>query len=309
MKNWLLIGIVALSSWTFAQTDAHPTASSNEFPTRGQHVKTLLIGPGDLLDLNVYDVPELILKVRVDDNGDVSIPLIGQQHWGGLTTVQAADLVTKKLIEGDFVKNPEVSILVDEFATQGISISGEVNQPGIYPLLGPHRLNDAISAAGGLSPRAGRTVTIVHRAHVDEPVIIDLPNSRNMVEANVELEPGDSILVSKAGVVYVMGEVIRPGAFLMENNTRMTILQAVTMAQGPTNIAALGGTRIVRKTPQGVQQFPVALDKITKGVIPDRLLDADDIVVLPKSGVKIAGQITARSAVAAAAALAVYAIR
>ncbi len=269
----------------------------------------LVIGPGDLLDINVFDVPELILKVRVSDAGDVSLPLVGNLRFAGLSTVQAERLLARQLVDGDFVKKPEISILISEYATQGITISGEVNQPGIYPLLGPHRLYDAISAAGGLTPRAGRTVTIVHKAAPDDPTVLDLPRDTALLQANIQVVPGDTIIVSKAGVVYAVGEVVRPGAFLMETNTRLTILQVIALSQGPTRTAALNRAQIVRRTPQGLKEIPVQLDKILKARAPDHLLEPDDIVFLPSSKIKGAGQLSARSVVAVAASLAVFAVR
>lgn len=308
MKPGYLFFVFVLTAAVFAQTGQQTVDRSTSAGASQGDAQNLQIGPGDLLDINVYDVPELILKMRVDDNGNVALPLVGTEHWAGLTPLQAQDLLKKKLVEGGFVKTPEATILVDEYATQGISVGGEVNQPGIYPLLGPHRLNDAISAAGGLTPRAGHTVTIEHRDDPENPMVLELPNSRNLSSANIFLRPGDSVVVAKAGVVYVVGDVVHPGAFLMENNTRLTILQAIAMSQGPTKTALLTQARIVRKTPQGVQEVPVALDKIMKGRMPDRLLEADDIVFLPSSKLKDAGAVTVHAAIAAAASIAAYTV-
>ena len=100
----------------------------------------------------MYDVPELTLKVRVGEDGSVNLPLVGSMHWAQLSVSQAEELLAKKLVQDDFVKVPQVSILISEYATQNVSVGGEVNHPGIYPLLGPHTLFDAISTAGGFRP-------------------------------------------------------------------------------------------------------------------------------------------------------------
>jgi polysaccharide export outer membrane protein len=268
----------------------------------------ITIGPGDLLDLNVYDVPELILKVRVDSNGMVTLPLIGDLKLAGLTVRDAQHLIGDKLIELEMVKKPQVSLLIVEFATQGTTVSGEVNTPGIYPLMGPHRLYDAISAAGGLTVKAGRTVTIIHAGQKDHPEIITLPEGTSFEQANVTIYPGDTIIVSKTGVVYVVGEVAKPGAFLLENNTSMSFLKAIALAQGTTKLASLNHTLVLRRTPTGTLEYEVPLSKIYKGEAPDMQLHAEDIVFVPLSNVKNYGAIGLQGAISAAVA-SIYILR
>src|SRR5580704_5559110 len=160
---------------------------------------TITIGPGDLIDLTVFDVPELVLKVRVDSNGVVSLPLMGDLKLTGMTVRDAQRFIARELVERQMVKEPQVSIFIEEFATQGITVYGEVNTPGIYPLMGPHRLYDAISAAGG--------VTVLHAGQKDHPEVVVLgnENANENEHANVAVYPGDTIVVSKAGMVYVLG--------------------------------------------------------------------------------------------------------
>ena len=154
---WGLVGIA--SPFVYAQEAAKGLPDQS----------AITIGPGDLIDLTVFDVPELVLKVRVDANGVVSLPLMGDVKLAGMTVRDAQRFIARELVEHQMVKEPQVSLFIEEFATQGITVYGEVNTPGIYPLMGPHQLYDVISAAGGLTLKSGRTVTILHVGQRDQP--------------------------------------------------------------------------------------------------------------------------------------------
>jgi polysaccharide biosynthesis/export protein len=260
----------------------------------------ILLGPGDLLDLTVFDVPELVLKVRVDPGGGVSLPLIGDLKLAGMTVRSAQLLIANELIERRLVQKPQVSIFVEEFATQGITVYGEVGTPGIYSLMGPHRLYDAISVAGGLTLKSGRTVTILHQGWSDRPKVITLAAGMSLEQANVAIYPGDTIVVSKTGVVYVLGEVNRPGAFLMENNTSMSFLKAIALASGTTKVASLKHTLILKQSPDGTLETKVSLDKLYHGQAEDLQLHAEDIVFVPLSNLKNYGALGLQAAIQAA---------
>jgi polysaccharide biosynthesis/export protein len=247
----------------------------------------MVIGPGDLLDLTVFNVPELILKARVDSGGLVNLPLIGDVSLGGITVRDAELLIARALVARDMVRTPEVSMLVEEFATQGITVGGEVNQPGIYPLMGPHRLYDAISAAGGLTPRAGHTITILHHGQKDHPEVVNLPARTPTEQGDVTIYPGDTVIVSKAGLVYVVGEVNKPGAFVMENNTSISLLKAVALSQGTSKFASLKHVFLIRETSTGMVPTKLELDKIYRGKLADPILHAEDIVFVPTSNWKV----------------------
>ena len=259
----------------------------------------LSIGPGDLLDLSVFHVPELLLKVRVDTNGFVSLPLIGDMKLSGVTVRDAQLRIAHKLVDLDLVKQPQVSLFVEEFATQGITVYGEVGSPGIYPLMGPHTVYDAISAAGGLTMKAGRTVTVMHAGQAHSEDTIDLPGDGTPGKTDVMISPGDTVVVSKTGVVYVLGEVNKPGAFLMENNTSMSLLKAVALAGSATKVASLRHVYIIRKGNDGTTEMEVRLDKLNRNV-PDVQLHAEDIVFVPLSNLKNYGTIGLQGAIQAA---------
>lgn len=266
----------------------------------------LIIGSGDLLEVSVYGAPEFARQIRVADSGEVSLPMIGSVHLAGLTVQQAEQLVQKHLSDGGFFNNPQVSILEKEYATQGISVLGEVQKPGIYPLLGSRKLSDAISAAGGLTPKAGNTITVTHRSVPPQTKTVVLASHDAFTpEVNLEIFPGDTVAVSKAGIVYVVGDVRLPAGFVMENS-QMTVLQAIAMAQGTNNTAKLDKTILIRKTSDGPQEISIQLTKIMAAKSPDISLKADDIVFVPRSAGKAAATRTLEAILQTAVGVAIY---
>jgi polysaccharide export outer membrane protein len=269
----------------------------------------MLIGAGDLLEVSVYGAPEYLRQARVDSQGNVALPLIGPVHVGGLTVENGEKEVAKRLMDGGFFNDPAVTILEKEFATQGISVLGEVQKPGIYPMPGAHTLFDAISAAGGTTPRAGNTATVTHRDRPKEPETVTLVyDGKGGLDSNIQVNPGDTVVVSKAGVVYVVGDVRMPTGVVMENS-KMTILQAIAMAQGTNPTAALDHARLIRRSPGGPQEIPVPLKKIMAAKAPDMPLEAEDILFVPNSAAKGAAHTTLNAIVQAATGLAIYAPR
>ena len=275
-----------------------------EAPATVRDQSAIAIGPGDLLDLSVFDVPELVLKVRVDVNGCVSLAFLGDVKLAGMTVGNAQRLIARELVARQLVKDPQVSIFIEEFATQGITVYGEVNAPGIYPLMGPHHLYDVISAAGGLTLKSGRTVTVLRAGQSEHPEVVALATitaTENPLEyANVPIYPGDTIVVSKAGMVYVLGEVNKPGAFLMEDNTSISVLKATALAGGTTKLASLKGSMILRKSLAGTTQTRIPLDKIYHGKDQDLQLHAEDILFVPLSNVRNYGAMGLQGAIQAA---------
>src|SRR6266436_1781671 len=187
----------------------------------------LLIGTGDLLEVSLYGMPDFKTDVRVSSGGEISLPLLGTSVVGGLSVEQAATQIEHNLSQKGLFNDPHVTVFVKEYATQGISVLGEVQRPGIYPLLGERKLYDAISAAGGTTPKAGAYVLITRRNDPQHPLQIPLLTGADSMKNNVTVEPGDTIVVSKAGVVYVVGDVHQPGGFVMENGNDITVLKAI----------------------------------------------------------------------------------
>jgi polysaccharide biosynthesis/export protein len=286
----------APASESAAPASSHLLANSN-----------IKLGVGDLIEITVFGVPDLSIKTRISGSGDVYLPLIDYVHISDLTTDEAQELIQKRLEDGGFVRGPHVSIFVDESASQAITLVGEVNHPGPYPAIGDRHLFDLISAAGGLTDKAGRKVTIERRG---DPQPIELQLSSNLAEDtqnNVDVYPGDTIIVSRAGIIYVVGDVNRPSGFLIEDNN-LTVLKALALAGGNTRTSSLGKTRIIRQGPNGVQEIPVDLKKMLYSKAPDVAMVRGDILFIPGSAAKAAGYRTADVAVSMTTALAIVAL-
>ncbi|MGB8013830.1 MAG: polysaccharide biosynthesis/export family protein [Terriglobales bacterium] len=266
------------------------------------------LGAGDLVEISVFGVPDLSTKTRISGSGDVYLPLIDYVHVADLTTDEAQELIQKRLEDGGFVRGPHVAIFVDESASQAVTLVGEVNHPGAYPAIGDRRLFDLISAAGGLTDKAGRTVTIEHRGDPSQKVELQL--SSNLAEDtqnNVEVFPGDTIIVSRAGIVYVVGDVQRPSGFLIDDDS-VTVLKALALAGGSTRTSALNKTRILRKTPTGIQEIPIDLKKVLYAKAPDMAMVKGDVLFIPGSAAKSAAYRTVDAAMSMSTAMAVIAI-
>jgi polysaccharide biosynthesis/export protein len=322
------ISLLALSSLLLAQTPvplptvvapvpANPPANQSAAPPSvnpnsqtptpqilaGSNVK---LGVGDLIDINVYGVPDLTTRIRIGESGDIYLPLIAYVHVADLTTDEAQDLIQKRLDDGGFVRNPHVSIFVDESASQAINVLGEVNHAGPQPAIGDRHLLDVISTAGGLTDRAGRLVTIQHR----DGQKTELQLTANLAEDtknNVEILAGDTVLVSRAGIVYVVGDVTHPSGFSIEDNS-LSVLKALALAGGGTRTSALKKTRILRQTPSGIQEIPVNLKRVLYAKSPDVALVKGDVLFVPGSAAKEAVYRTADAAVSLSTALAVVAV-
>lgn len=265
------------------------------------------LGAGDLIDINVYNVPELTSKVRVSNAGDVYLPLIDYVHVEGLTQEEAQALIEKRLSEGGFVRSPHVSIFVDDASSQGVTVIGEVSKPGIYPDVADRKLYEVVSEAGGFTANASRKIAIL-RKNQPEPIRVDLPRDlADDPKGNIDIMPGDTITVPRAPIIYVVGDVARPSGLLVDNGT-LTVLQALALAGGTNHTAKLGGARIIRKTPAGMTETKLEIKKMLEAKIPDVTLHADDILFVPVSGARVLAGRTFEAAMAAATAVSVYSV-
>jgi polysaccharide export outer membrane protein len=310
----LLVGLCSLNllAQTAAAGAAAPADSVKETTAPQSHRvlanSNVKLGVGDLIELSVFGVPDLSTKTRITGSGDVYLPLIDYVHIADLTTDEAQELIQKRLEDGGFVRGPHVAIFVDESASQAVTLVGEVNHPGAYAAIGDRRLFDLISAAGGLSDKAGRNVTIVRRGDPGEKVELQL--SSNLAEDtknNVDVYPGDTIIVSRAGIIYVVGDVVHPSGFMIEDNA-LTVLKALALAGGGTRTSSLSKTRILRQTPGGIQEIPINLKKVLYSKAPDMALVKGDVLFIPGSAAKAAAYRTADAAMSMSTALAVVAV-
>ena len=312
--------LALLSAAGFAQNRADPVAVPVQAPPsasqptpaavqRSGSPEELLIGAGDLLDVGMYGMPDFKAEVRVNSGGEISLPMLGTVMVGGLPVEQAGKLIERRLIQMQLFNDPHIMVFVKEYATQGISVLGEVQKVGIYPLLGSKTLYDAISAAGGTTPKAGKYVLITHRNDPQHSIRVPLSTGApESMENNVPIEPGDTIVVSKAGLVYVVGNVRQPGGFVMENDRTITVLQALALAQGTGPNAALNAAKLIRKTPAGPEEVPLPLKKILAAKAPDLQLQPDDIVFVPVSAGMSAGKRAAETALQMATGVAIWRI-
>ncbi len=250
--------------------------------------ESLRIGPGDLLQISVLREPELGEKVRVRDSGDVNLPLIGNVHVAGLDPGSAADAIAALYLKEKYLKHPDVAVFVEQYASEPVSVLGQVSRPGTYIITAPRTLLDLLAMAGGLTPVADRHIMIERGpgAKQREERVFVSNRSHDALMANVMIDPGDRILVPKAGVVYILGDVRRPGGYVMENESRMSVLEAVAMAGGLGHTANRKKARIIHNFNGAFDAEELPLRQIEKGEAPDELLHANDVIYIPFSFAK-----------------------
>ena len=269
----------------------------------------IAIGPGDVLDVEVFDTPELSLSAaRVADNGDITLPVLGVVQVTGLNLSQAARKIEAALRARGIMLQPHVTVAIVENATQGATLLGEVKADGVYSTGGGRRLLDIIALAGGLAPSAGKIVTIAHRDDPHHPVIIRLvPNALDLgAQRNPVIQPGDTIMVGRAGIIYILGDVAKPGGFLIDNNEHISLIQALTLAGGWKREAALSQARLIRKVPEGHEELKLDLKHVIKGKQADVAVEDGDILYVPSSIGKTVAYRGMEAAITAAQSVAVY---
>ncbi len=234
-----------------------------------------ILGPSDSIRIAVYQNPDLTLETRISESGTISFPLIGSAKIGGLTVTEAEKLIAKTLRDGNFLKQPQVSILVLVFKSQSVSVLGQVNRPGRYPL-DPKgdMLSQILAQAGGTILASGSDIVILTGVRGGKPFRreIDFPKifSATGYKDDVKLEDGDSIWIDRAPQVYVYGEVQRPGAQLLMRD--FTLLQSLATAGGLTLRGTERGIRVHRRDESGEV-------KIIQPGMNDKLLPGDVVYV------------------------------
>jgi polysaccharide export outer membrane protein len=246
----------------------------------------LKLSPGFLLSMDVYDVPELSYDLRIDTNGDVTIPMIGPVHVSDGTVRQAAAKIAQRLGDAKIINNPQVTLNIAQYAGLNITILGEVHNPGRMELLTAHNLADVLALAGGVTQFAGKTIEIRHQAGVtpQHQVIHYLRNTEDDTLSETSVFPGDTITVRRAGIVYVLGGVTRPGGYVMQEDGDLDVTQAISLAYGTVMQAAVSSMRLIRKLPDGrVQEIPIPYKDIEKGKVAPPRLEAEDVIYVPIS--------------------------
>ncbi len=279
--------LLACALAAFAQSPT-PASTAAPQPTSVTATSTapesLLIGPGDLLHVTVLREPELDQHVRVLDSGEIALALAGNLSVEGLTPAQAALRIAALYRDGKFLLHPEVSVLVEEYATQTVTILGQVAHPGALHLNAPRSLIDVLSLAGGLTDIADRNIVVQRGGKDGERIHAFLSNRPDeALNANLLVRPGDTVLVPKAGIVYVLGDVAHPGGYVMQNDSKLTVLQAIALAAGASKTASEKRIRLVRNVDGITQSIDLPLRDMERGRQPDVALEANDILYVPFS--------------------------
>jgi len=285
-----------------------PPAKSDD----GNQFKTdeYRIGTGDLLEITVLEAPELNRSLRVSARGEVSMPPLGTVKVAGLVP-QELEAVIRELLRRSIMNDPHIAVFVREMESHPVSVTGAVKKPGVFHTSGPKGLLELLSMAEGLSEDAGNTVVVMRGANFPAEtasiperagtasaasagaatVEVDLKDLLNSHDAgyNILVYPGDVVKVNRAGIVYVLGDVKKPGGFLLRNNETVSVLQALALAEGLVPTSAKSQARILRTDETGQRtEIPLDLAKIMQGKIGDAQLQPKDIVFVPKSGGKSA---------------------
>jgi polysaccharide export outer membrane protein len=272
--------------------------------------ETLLIGPGDTLHVQVLDTPEFEQHPRVTDAGEIPLIGVGEVSVGGLTPAAASAKIRERLISMRYMNHPDVSVTVEQYATQNVSVLGQVKNPGAYPISTPRSILSVVALAGGLTNSADFNLTIERRDGTQPPVRYTLSNeARAAIAQDVQVFPGDTVIVPKAGIAYVLGDVLRPGGFVMQNNhSQLTALQAVALAGGTAPSAVPSHARLIRVVPEGgFKELALNFSAMQKGKTPDVILQPDDVLYIPFSYLRNIAS-TSSGIVASASSAAVYAI-
>jgi polysaccharide export outer membrane protein len=251
--------------------------------------ESLLVGPGDLVHVLVYDTPEMEQVVRVNDAGVIALAYIGEIKVSELTPAAAGRLIEKALVDKNVMKRPQVTFTVDQYATQNVSVMGQVQTPGVYPITTSLPVLKVLSLANGLTDLADRNIVIERHSDPSQRVSYFLSNNGNDAFArSVLVYPGDTVLVSKAGLVYVLGDVGRPGGYpISTNNAQMTVLQAIAMAGSANKTSQSSNVRLIRRDSHGQRNDTVVpLAAMEKGRQPDITLEPDDVLYVPFSWMK-----------------------
>lgn len=236
-----------------------------------------LVGPGDVLAISVYDNDDLATKVRVSNSGTIVMPLLGQVEVEGGTVNSITDKITNLLADG-YLINPQVNIFVEEYGSKKVVILGNVRNPGLIKLSGPTNFLELVSQAGGLEKDAGDTATIQHKksdGENAEVIVVDLLAliEEGDLNQNVQIQDGDTVFISKAGMCFITGEVEKAGTYSCGDGT--TVLRLVALAGGFTGKAAKSSVRIVRIVNNEKTIF--------KNVDLYTSLQDNDVVVVPES--------------------------
>lgn len=257
-----------------ARSAAPPPAEAK--PAEAQAVPEYPLGPGDIVKITVYNNPDLTTEAEISQNGSISFPLVGEVKVGGLSRAEAEKVISASLGNGGFVPNAHVNMLVLQYRSQQVSVIGEVNKPGKYPINQQLTLTDLIAMAGGISPKGGDRVSIIRKDGNGKTVQYEV-DFKNVLAGgnpakNVRIDSDDIIYVAPAPMFYIYGEVRQPGAYPLSAD--LTVRQALSLGGGLTPRGSERGIQIDRKGPNG--QVTTRRARLTDRLRPD------DVVQVPE---------------------------
>ncbi|WP_419807109.1 polysaccharide biosynthesis/export family protein [Terriglobus sp.] len=282
------------------------------------------LGPGDQVRIMVADVDNLPDRpIRIDPVGQIDLPLVGTVQAAGLTPEQLRAALQTKFAK--YVTDPQVTVNVAEYESRPVSVLGSVTHAGVYQMTSPKHLVDVLSLAGGTAPDAGATVVVTRQTDRGSLSVAGLQTEKSGSSSivhislnaltsgsrpsdNILIQPDDVITVPKAEVIYVLGNVRRAGGFSLASHPSMTVLQAVTLAEGFTPNAAASHARILRKVEENAPAKEIKVDasRILAGKEPDQPLFANDILFIPNSAWKASSKRALEAAIGVSTAAAIY---
>jgi polysaccharide export outer membrane protein len=242
-------------------------------PTSAPSPADYKVGPGDLLRINVFGSPELATDARVSQSGAITMSLIGSVAVAGLSTAQAETLLAKRFVDGGFLRQPQVSVLVVEYESQKINVLGHVVKPGQYSLRASANVLDVLADAGGVMPQSGGdTATLMRNDGTKQQIDLDAL-FRGDPAQNVAVSGGDRIYVPRAEQFYIYGQVQKPGVYRLERN--MTVSRAITAGGGLTARGTERRAVVKRRDANGKEE--------EYSVRPTDVLKADDVLFIKES--------------------------
>jgi polysaccharide biosynthesis/export protein len=254
-------------------------ADANIAPDRGDY----LLGPGDLIEVKVFESDKLNTIVRISSRGNVSLPLLGEINLKGKTAHEAEALIEKRY-KDNYIKNPHVSVFVKEHYSQRVTVVGEVNKPGTYDYPSKQRLVDALAIAGGLTEKAGQIVHVRRLNSTSDDfsqtfmINLDELINKGQTELNIGINGGDVIFVPEAGLFYVDGAVRRPGEYYIKDN--LSVRKALLSAGGLATYANTKDLTLMRKTENGDrEEIKINLQKDINLAEETIIKDGDIIIV------------------------------
>jgi polysaccharide export outer membrane protein len=256
------------------------------------------IHPGDIVEVQVFDAPEYSISMPVSPAGEIAIPYAGLFHIEGMTSIEAAKAITQLFVEQQILRDPRVIVTTQQFG-YSVTVMGEVRSPGIYPLAGRKRLVDMLTEAGGVTDRAGHVIEIFAAGSMKDPqTVLWDPTLRENDNAELQLKTGETVLVSRCGVVYVGGNVGRPGAYPLCDSNHTTLSEVIALAQGAKASSWTQRTLLLRTSGSGTRVVQtVKLEDVLRGRKMDITMQPDDILFIPPSALKAASKVALTAAV------------